>query len=316
MDHSIKTKQITKKKSKKSIRYYWPFLVMCIPGLAYLLINNFLPLAGLTIAFRDIDYSIGIFNSPWAGFKNFEFLFATDSAWIIFRNTVAYNAIFIVVNTVAAVTVAILLNEVRKKVMLRIYQSLVLLPYLISMVVVAYIVYAALAADTGFVNQSILKPLGIKPINWYIEPQYWPIILPLVNLWKQVGFLCVIYFASIIGISSDYFEAAILDGAGKWKQIIHITLPLIRPTIITMFLLAVGRIFYADFGLFYQVPMDSGMIYSTTNVIDTYVYRALIKIGDIGMASAAGFFQSVLGFILVMSTNLLVRRVDSENALF
>jgi len=308
--------KVNKTRKRSRFKTYWPYVVMCIPGLAYLFINNYMPIAGLTIAFRNIDYSIGIFNSPWCGFDNFRFLFSTSDAAIITRNTLCYNIFFIFLNTICAVAVAIMLNEIKNKAMLRIYQSSVLLPHLISMVVVAYLVYAALAVDTGFINKSILEPLGFKGIDWYTEPKYWPFILPLVNLWKNIGFLCVIYFAAIIGISNDYFEAAVLDGASKWQQIIHITLPLIKPTVITMVLLAIGRIFYSDFGLFYQVPLDSGMLYSTTNVIDTYVYRALIKIGDIGMASAAGFFQSIVGFALVMISNLVVRKIDPDKALF
>jgi putative aldouronate transport system permease protein len=306
----------SKGKSSKKFKKYFPYILMCLPALIYFLINNYLPICGLFIAFKNINTSIGFFKSPWCGFQNFKFLFATTDAFIITRNTIGYNFTFIIVNTVISVVVALLLNEIKRRAFLRSYQSIILLPYLISMVIVAYIVYAFLSTDTGILNKTILPLFGIKAVGWYQEPQYWPFILVTVNLWKNIGFLTVIYYSSVIGISEDYYEAAKLDGASRWQQIKNITLPLIKPTIITMVLLAIGRIFYADFGLFYQVPMNSGMIYPTTNVIDTYVYRALLQTGDIGMSSAAGAYQSFVGFVVVMLSNLAVKKIDPDNALF
>lgn len=315
-EHVHNTRQIITKKKKTSFKNYLPFLIMAAPGIIYLIINNYLPMIGLVIAFKKISYSIGILQSPWNGLKNFEYLFKTSDALIITRNTICYNAVFIVINTVMAVAVAIMLNEVRNKIALRVYQSVILLPYLISMIIVAYIVFSGLSVDTGFMNKSILPMLGLKPVEWYSEPKYWLFILPLVNVWKNFGYLCVIYLASVIGIDKEYYEAAILDGASKWQQIRTITLPMIRPIVTIMVLLAIGRIFYSDFGLFYQVPMNSGTLYPTTNVIDTYVYRGLLQIGDIGMASAAGLYQSIVGFVLVMASNMIVRKINPENALF
>lgn len=305
--------------SKKALKFkkYVPVFLMMAPGLLYLIINNYLPLIGLVIAFKDVNFSVGIFQSPWAGLKNFEYLFATRDAFTITRNTILYNASFIIINTTVAVSVAILLNEVKSKLLLKSYQSIILLPHLMSMVIVSYLVYAFLSIDTGLLNKTILPALGINdPISWYSEPKYWPFILPIVNVWKGFGFYCIVYLASIIGIDKEYYEAATLDGATKLMQIRKITLPLITPTITMMVLLAIGRIFYSDFGLFYQVPMNSGAIYETTNVIDTYVYRGLLQLGDIGMSSAAGFFQSLVGFTLVLLSNFIVRKVNSENALF
>ncbi|RCX16023.1 putative aldouronate transport system permease protein [Anaerobacterium chartisolvens] len=293
-----------------------PYFLMMIPGLLYLLINNYLPMAGLIIAFKDVNFSKGLFNSDWAGFKNFQFLFGTSDALIITRNTILYNASFIVINTVVAVGVAILLNEITKKFLSRFYQSAILLPYLISMVIVSYLVFSVLSVEAGFINNSILPLFGKDTVMWYSEASYWPYILVLVNSWKGYGFFCIIYLASIIGIDKEYYEAAIIDGAGKWKQIWTITIPLIQPTIVMMVLLAIGRIFYSDFGLFYQVPMNSGALYDTTSVIDTYVYRGLLQLGDIGMSSAAGLYQSVVGFILVLAANLVVRKINRDNALF
>ncbi|WP_156158147.1 ABC transporter permease subunit, partial [Gordoniibacillus kamchatkensis] len=190
------------------------------------------------------------------------------------------------------------------------------LPFFLSMVVVGYLGFSMLSEEFGFINKTVLEPLGLHPIAWYSEPKYWPFILPIVNLWKNIGYSSVIYLAAIIGIDTEYYEAALIDGASKWQQITRITIPLIMPVIIITTLLAVGKILNADFGLFYQVPLDAGALYSTTNVIDTYVYRALMAVGDIGMSSAAGLYQAVVGFVLVLGANLIVRKISKENALF
>ncbi len=289
---------------------------MVLPGLIYLLINNYLPMFGTIIAFKDFNYTDGVWGSGWAGFKNFEFLFSTQDAYVITRNTLLYNAVFIVFNLVLALTVALLLNEIKRRYMQNVYQSVLLLPYLISFSIVGYLVYSFLSMDYGFINSAVLQKLGLPPVSWYMEAKYWPFILVLVNAWKYIGYSSVIYLAAMAGINQEYYEAARIDGANRWKQMTRITLPLIRPVIIVMTLLLIGRIFYADFGLFYQVTMNTGILLPTTNVIDTYVYRALIQTGDIGMSSAAGLFQSVVGFLLVFSVNLLIRKFDRENALF
>lgn len=295
---------------------YKALFLMALPGLLYLIVNNYLPMFGILIAFKDINYSKGILGSDWIGLKNFKYLFETSDAWIITRNTLLYNGGFIIINTVLAVTVAILLNEIKNRFFSRVYQSIILLPYLISMVIVGYLVLALLNTDNGFINHQVLPLLGLEPISWYSEPAYWPYILTLVNLWKHVGYLCIIYLAAIIGIDHEYYEAATMDGATKWVQIKHITIPLIMPTITIMTLLAVGRIFHSDFGLFYQVPLNAGPLQPATDVIDTYVYRGLMNLGDIGMASAAGLYQSVVGFILVFASNYWVGRRNPDQALF
>jgi putative aldouronate transport system permease protein len=313
---TARSKIRTSKSKKISIIKDSALYVMMLPGLIYLFVNNYIPMAGLLIAFKNVNFTKGILRSDWIGFKNFEFLFKSADAFIITRNTLLYNVSFIIINTVVAVAIAILLNEIKNKVFLSLYQSLILLPYLISMVVVSYLVFAMLSTDTGFLNKTILPALGLKEIMWYTEPKVWPIILTLVHNWKGFGFLSVIYFSSVVGISDEYYEAASLDGATKWQQIKLITIPLIRPTIIIMTMLAIGRIFYSDFGLFYQVPLNSGAVYSTTNVIDTYVFRGLLQLGNIGMSSAAGMYQSVVGFILILLSNYAVKKFSSEDALF
>lgn len=305
-----------RRKGRRSLRKYIPLYIMMLPGLIYLLINNYLPLFGLSIAFKDVNYSKGIWDSDWIGFKNFEYLFKTDDAFIITRNTILYNAAFIVLGLIVSVGVAILLNEIRNKVASRFYQSVIILPFLISIIIVSYLVYAMFSVNTGMVNKTLLPVLGLDPISWYTEPKYWPFILTVVHFWKAAGYSCIVYLAAIIGIDPEYYEAAKLDGASKWMQIRKITLPMITPVITILTLLGIGRIFYSDFGLFYQVPMDSGALFSTTNVIDTYVFRGLMQLGDIGMSSAAGFYQSLVGFVLVLVSNYVVRKIDKNNALF
>ncbi|OKP80757.1 sugar ABC transporter permease [Paenibacillus helianthi] len=302
--------------ARKKIWKYSPLYLMMLPGVAYLLINNYLPMYGITIAFKDINFAKGIWGSDWNGMQNFKFLFSSSDAYLITRNTILYNTAFIVLGLIAGVGTAILLNEIKNKLAVKFYQSVLLLPYLISMVLVSYLVYSLLSVNVGLMNKTILPALGIDPVSWYNEPKFWPFILVIVNLWKGIGFSCVVYLAAIIGIDKDYYEAAMLDGASKWQQIRKITVPLITPIIIMMTLLSIGRIFYSDFGLFYQVPMNSGALFSTTNVIDTYVFRALMQLGDIGMSAAAGLYQSVVGFILVILSNYAVRKLSKDNALF
>ena len=274
-----------------------------------------MPLPGLVLAFKKYNAKKGIFGSKNVGFKNFKYLFATKDAFVITRNTILYNVVFIIVNTVLAVFVAILLAEMTSK-LKKIYQIIILLPFMISMVIVSYLVFGFLSNDNGFLNNTILKALGKEPVQWYMQKQYWPFILVFVNAWKVIGYNCIIYLSTILGIDRSIYESASIDGAGKWTQIAKITIPLLKPTIIMMTLLAVGRIFYSDFGLFYQVPQNQGALFSVTNTIDTYVYRGLLELGDMSMASAAGLYQSVVGFICILAANLIVRKLDPESALF
>ena len=304
------------KRKGRTIKKLLPLYIMALPGLLYLFINNYLPLSGLVVAFKNFDYAKGIYHSDWIGFKNFEFLFKNSAAVVITRNTILYNLAFIAINTVTGIVVAILLNEVTSRKALKFYQTVILLPYLFSMIIISYLVFSFLSTDVGFLNKSILEPLGKAPVSWYNEAKYWPAILPVVNTWKSFGFQAIIFYASVISIDQSYYEAAQLDGAGKLQQIFYITLSFLKPVVIMMTLLAVGKIYYSDFGLFYQVTQNSGAIFSTTNTIDTYVYRALTQMGDVGMAAAAGVYQSAVGFLLVLAVNMAVRKISPENALF
>ena len=295
--------------------------IMMLPALVVLFFNNYLPMAGVLIAFKNFKYyGNNIFEnflkSKWVGFDNFKFFTSTPDAFTITRNTLAYNAIFIVVGLVVAVFFAIILNELRGSKVSKFYQSTMFLPYFMSWIVVSYLAFAFLSEESGLLDRSILPALGINPISWYGETKWWPFILVFVNLWKYTGYNCVIYIAAIAGIDTEYYEAAQVDGATKWQQIKSITIPLLTPLMTIMTLLAIGRIFYADFGLFFNVPRNAGVLWDVTNVIDTYVYNTLMNMGDIGMSSAAGLYQSFIGFILVLTSNLIVKKVDPEKALF
>ena len=296
-------------------RWTLPFIPMALPAVIWLLVFSYLPMFGLIIAFKNYKYDKGIFGSAWAGLENFRYLFATKAAQDITFNTLYMNALFIVTTLVVSITVAILAHSIKNHFLTKYYQSALFLPFFISYIIVAIFVQALLGNDTGMVNR-LLQHFGRPGIDWYSSPQYWPAILTLVNLWKSIGFWSLIYFAGLLGINPEFYEAAEVDGAGNWAKLVYITLPLLTPLIIINVILSIGRIFYADFGLFYQVTMNRGQLFSTTNVIDTYVYRSLVTTGDIGMASAAGFYQAIVGFLLVLGSNLIVRRINPDKAVF
>ena len=299
----------------RAFRRNGTFLLMALPGLLLLFVFSYLPMPGMIIAFKNFKANLGLWDSAWVGFKNFEFLFTTDVAWRITRNTVLLNSVFIVTSILASLSVALLLNEVRVKWLARFYQSAVFFPYFISWVIVGLFGFALLNVDNGLINR-LLEQWGLETVNWYKEPAYWPFILIFTNLWKGAGYWSIVYLAAMMGISPEYYEAAELDGANRWKQIIKITLPLLFPVIIINFLLSIGRIFFADFGMFYYVTRDSTLLYPTTDVIDTYVFRALRQLGDFGMAGAVGLYQSFVGFVMVFLANWIVKRIDPEKSIF
>lgn len=294
------------------------FLLMVLPGVAALIAFNYLPMFGIVIAFKNINYTKGILNSDWVGLKNFEFFIKTPDALLITRNTVLYNLSFIILGLVASVTCAILLNEVVSNRLRKFYQSALFLPYFVSWMVVSYLVYAFLNADYGFVNRIALSLFGLKAGDWYSKLSVWPFFIVFLNLWKFTGYNSIIYFASIMNIDPELYEAAEVDGASKLQQIFKITVPHLVPIMTILTILAVGRIFNADFGLFYQTTMKlgNGILKPVANVLDTYVYDSLINIGDLGMASAASLYQSVIGFVVVLAANAIVKKIDRDNSLF
>jgi putative aldouronate transport system permease protein len=298
----------------------WTNLVLFLmgaPALAVLFVFSYLPMAGLVLAFEDYRPREGITGSRWAGWQNFAYLFQGGDAWHITFNTLFMNSLIIIATLVTSLALALLLNEIRDRSprAARLYQSAMFLPFVFSWVVVSYFVFAFLDADHGLVNH-LITDAGGRPVDWYSQPGWWPLILTVVAVWKGVGFWVIAYLAAILAIDPQYYEAAALDGAGKWQQIRRITLPLLSPLIIINLLLSLSHIFNADFGLFYQVTRNSPLLYPTTDVIDTYVYRALTSLGDVGMSAAAGLYQAVVGFILVLVANWLVRRRDPDKALF
>ena len=298
----------------------WQLFVMLIPGVIILIINNYIPMFGIVIAFKRYRFHGSFINSiiqsEWNGFKNFEFFFKTPYAFQITRNTILYNLAFILLGLVIPVAFAIMLNEITNKRTSKVYQSVMFLPYFLSWIIVSYLAYSFFSIENGFLNRTILASLGMEPVKWYFEPKYWPFIIMFFQLWKYTGYNTVVYLASISGIDNEYYEAAEIDGASKWHQIWYITIPLLRSLMIIMTLLAVGRIFNADFGLFYHVPRNSGQLYPVTDVIDTYVYRALRNTNNISMAAAAGTYQAVVGCITVFTANFIVRKIDRDKALF
>ncbi|MBR2122799.1 MAG: sugar ABC transporter permease [Lachnospiraceae bacterium] len=287
---------------------------MVMPGLIYVLINNYIPMVGISFAFKKIDYSIGVWRSGWVGLSNFKFLFQSSDSYTITKNTLLYNLVFIILGNILGMIVGICLSEIFSKKLQKLYQTTILLPQLISWVIVAYIAYGFLSNEAGWINKTVLG--AGNEINFYGTTKYWPFILVFFHLWKGLGYNSIIYLSAIVGIDRNLYEAASIDGCSKWGSIRHITLPLLKSTVITLVTLSVGRIFYSDFGLFYQVPMNSGSLYSVTDTIDTYVYRALMQLNNISMASAASAYQAIIGFVLVLIFNLIVNKVSKENALF
>jgi putative aldouronate transport system permease protein len=296
------------------------WLLMVLPGVLWFLLFSYLPMFGTVIAFKNFQFHpdgffASVINSEWVGFENFEFLFSTDDAFIITRNTILYNLVFIILGLILAVATAIILNEITNKKMAKVYQTGMLFPHFLSWVIVSYFVFTFLSVDRGMLN-NIFQWLGMENVSWYSEPEYWPFILVFMSMWKGIGYGSIVYLAAIVGIDRNYYEAAMIDGASKWQQIRHITIPMISPLIVILTILNIGKIFNSDFGLFYQVPLDSGSLYPVTNVIDTYVYRGLMTMGEVSMSTAAGLYQSVVGFILVIFTNYIVTRINKDYALF
>jgi len=298
----------------KAFRKSLPLTVLALPGFLVLLLFNYVPLFGLVLPFKNYRVDLGFWQSSWSGFKNFEFLFSGKEILNATVNTILYNSAFILLGTALAVALAVMLFELTAG-YVKLYQTIIFLPYFISWVVGAFIVYAFLDMNYGFIN-ILIKHFGGQPILWYNETGYWPPIILITYLWKTMGHSTVIYYAALMGINPEYFEAAKLDGAGKIKQIFLISIPMIKRIMIMMMILSIGRILNSDFGLFYNVTMNSTLLYRVTDVVDTFVYRALIDIGDIGMSSAAAFYQSVVGFLLVMTSNFLISRIDDESAIF
>ncbi len=310
----VKMESKTIKKRKKLTTYEWQMYSLLVIPVLLVFVFSYLPMGGLVIAFKNYKYNLGIFGSEWIGLDNFKFFFVSDAFTRITWNTLYMNFIFIILGHAAAVLTAILLFEIKSRNATKVFQTVLITPHFVSWVIAAYIVYALLN-PYGVVN-GLIKNLGGKVVDWYTQPKYWPVILTICNLWKHIGMNSVMYYAGLMGMDSTLFEAAEVDGANKIKVIRYIVLPLLVPMMTILIILAIGGIFRADFGLFYNVPRNVGLLYSTTDVVDTYIFRAMREVGDMGMSSAVGFLQSVVGFVMVMFTNAVSKKINPDNALF
>jgi putative aldouronate transport system permease protein len=289
--------------------------LMLIPAVVYVIIFAYLPMGGIVIAFKRFNYIKGIFGSDWVGLKNFKFLFMSNKLWFLTRNTLLYNLAFIAVGMLCEVSLAVFINEIRRRRYKRLFQSFIFLPYFISWVVVAGIVQAMLGYEYGMIN-NVLESIGIGRLNIYANANLWPPLLVMIRVWKATGYGSIVYLAAITGIDQELYEAAAIDGANLWQRIWKITLPSLLPTMIIMFLLAMGQVFRGDFGLFYQMVGNNAALLPKTDILDLFIYRALASTSDIGMASAAGLFQSVLCFITIMTVNGIIKKSQPDYSLF
>ena len=289
-------------------------LCMLLPALLYVVIFSYIPMFGITIAFKDYNYNGGILGSPWCGFKNFEYLKISGKLWALTRNTLLYNLALIVFGIIFEVGFAVMLSEITKKTFKKVTQAFMFLPYFISWVVVSTIMLNIFGQNG--VLSNVLAHFGIEDFSIYQQIRQWPVIMVAIRIWKQTGYGTVVYLAAIAGLSQEMFEAASIDGASIWQKIRYITIPGLKPTIFIMFLLSVGNIFRGDFGMFYQLVGNNQLLLETSDVIDTFVYRSLITSPNIGMSAAAGFYQSVLCFVTIVSVNWLVKKVDPDYTLF
>lgn len=288
---------------------------MAIPGILVLIAFNYLPLVlGWFMPFKKISYSKGIFDSPWCGLDNFKFYFTSQDAFRTTRNTVLLNLLFIAVTIALSVLLALFMFQLNKT-SVKIYQTAIFIPYFVSWVVASYILYAFLAPDQGVIG-NLLALFGKEKVNFYTRPGAWPVILLICYIWKQVGYHTLLFYASLIGIDASLLEAAAIDGASKAQRMWHVALPHIAPIVIMMTLLSIGKIFYSDFGMFYFLTKDAGALYATTDVIDTYIYRALRVTGDLGLSAAVCLYQSLVGFVLVLISNLIVKKANPDYAMF
>lgn len=290
-------------------------LLMIAPALLYYIVFSYLPMFGVVLAFKEYDYALGIIKSPFVGLENFKFFFKSGQAFTVTRNTFLYNVVFILLGNVMQLIVAVLFTEIGSKRIRKTAQTCIFFPYFISWVVVGAFVYNVFSSDYGMIN-SLLKSVSHEPINFYSEPKYWPFIIVVLDIWKGLGYGSVVYMATITGIDTSIYEAAEIDGASILKRIWYITLPSLKPTVITLILLGLGRVFRGNMTMFYSLIGNNGLLYNYTDVIDTFTFRTLLFSNDVGMSAAVGFYQSVLCFAFIMLANAVVKKIDSDSALF
>ncbi|MEC0131112.1 MULTISPECIES: ABC transporter permease subunit [Paenibacillus] len=289
--------------------------LMLLPTLVFFLVNSYFPMVGIYYAFTQFDFNSSMFNSNFVGLQNFEFLWRSGTLVKLTMNTIGYNIAFIVLGNVLAIVCAILLSELNGKWFKKISQSVMFLPYFVSFVILSVIVYNLFNYDSGFLN-TILTQFGLDPVDVYSKPWAWIFLIIIFYLWKNLGYSMVIYLAAITGISDEYYEAAKIDGANIFQRIWYITVPMLKSTFVVLLLFALGSIMKGQFDLFYQLIGNNGLLYNTTDILDTYVYRSLKVTFDVGMATAAGVYQSLFGFVLIMTVNYIIRKINDDYALF
>lgn len=300
----------------RHFKKYKALWLLAVPGIILTLMFAYIPMSGLVIVFKQYNFKDGIFGSPWVGFDNFKFFFANfEKAWRATKNTMILNVLYTVCGTTFAVALAIMFNEIRNKKVLKVTQSLSILPYFISWVVAGGILRALLSYNGGSIN-LVLEAIGFDKIDFYNDPKYWRVILTIANIWKGAGYSAIIYFATITGFDTAYYESAEVDGATMWQKIRYITIPLLKPTIIILFLLSVGKMLSGDLTMMMSLTNLSPMLLETTDIIDSFVYRSVVGMGDFTMGSAIGLYQSLFGFVLVLFSNWLAGRFDKEYKLF
>lgn len=316
-DMVIRSKrQTSAAKRKRYLREYGPLWIMALPALILLVLFSYIPLAGLVIVFKDYNFLKGIWGSPWVGFKNFEFFFYNmDNALRATKNTLILNALNMTFGTIMSIALAIMFSEIRSKKYLKVTQTISIFPHFLSWAVVGGIATAFLSYDKGMIN-SLVSVLGMERLDLYNTAGYWPAILTVFNVWKGAGYSAIVYYATISGFDTSYYEAAEVDGATLWQRIIHITLPMLLPTICILTLMSVGRIFYGDLSMMMSMHNLNPMLFETTDIIDTFVYRSITQLGDYSMASAVSLYQSVFGFALVLGSNYVVGKFSAESKLF
>lgn len=311
-----KTKKMVRKVGGKDLKSNIQLTILALPAIILIFLFKYVPMPGIVMAFKKYNYRDGIWGSPWNGLQNFKFLLATNTALDALRNTILYNLVFIVLGLVTGIGLAVLLNEIRSRKALKAYQTLIFIPYYLSWTIITYLLFAFLSNGNGLLG-SIVERLGFDRPKFYDEPTYWPFILTFMNFWKNFGYSTLLYYACILGIDTSYYEAAALDGASRWQQTLHITVPCLSPIILINLINSIGNIFNSDFGLFWMLPMETSMLKGVTSTLDTYVYSALRGGTNLGMAAAAGLAKSCAGLVLVLLANWLIRKkFGKEKAMF
>ena len=288
--------------------------LLALPGLFFLILFSYVPMGGIIIAFKKYVPLKGLLGSKWVGLKNFEFFFKSQDALRTIRNTLMYSSMFLVLDLILGVLMALLLYHLRSRRALKVYHTIILLPRFLSIIIISFIVYAVVSPSYGVLNR-VIAAFGGERIQWYSEPRYWPAILTIVHCWQIVGSGCLYYYAALMAVDESLFEAATIDGANTIQKDWYVSIPSLIPIMVIMTILGIGHLFSGDMGLFYQVPKNQGILYETTDIINTYTYRAMLS-GSLEKSAAVGLFQSLIGLILVLGTNAIVRKISPEHSMF